>query len=36
MIDGSLFEKVEQIAREIKGSSLPFGGIQLILCGYVC
>ena len=35
MIDGELFEKVEHIARTLKGDERPFGGIQLILCGYV-
>ena len=35
MIDGELFEKVEHIARTIKEDERPFGGIQLVLCGYV-
>jgi ATP-dependent DNA helicase PIF1 len=33
MISGSFFEKLEKIAREVRGNSQPFGGIQLILCG---
>lgn len=33
MIDGGLFDKVEEIARVIKNNSLPFGGIQLIATG---
>ena len=35
MIDGELFEKVEHIARTIKQDERPFGGIQLVLCGFV-
>lgn len=33
MLDGSLFDKIEFIARRMKGNDYPFGGIQLILCG---
>jgi len=33
MLSGSLFDKLEQIAREMKNSNQPFGGIQLILIG---
>jgi ATP-dependent DNA helicase PIF1 len=33
MIDGKLFDKLEILARIIRGSGKPFGGIQLILCG---
>lgn len=33
MISGQLFDKLEEIARRVKGNNLPFGGIQLILCG---
>ncbi|KAJ4455383.1 putative ATP-dependent DNA helicase PIF1 [Paratrimastix pyriformis] len=33
MLDGDLFDKLEQVAREVRGSDLPFGGIQLVLCG---
>ncbi|KAK7603114.1 hypothetical protein V9T40_003113 [Parthenolecanium corni] len=33
MIDGDYFEKVEQIARAVRKSNDPFGGIKLILCG---
>jgi hypothetical protein len=33
MIDGVMFEKLEQLARELRHNSAPFGGIQLILCG---
>ncbi|CAG8653065.1 9740_t:CDS:2, partial [Ambispora gerdemannii] len=29
---GNLFDKLEIIARQIKGSDKPFGGIQLIIC----
>jgi ATP-dependent DNA helicase PIF1 len=33
MLEGGLFDKVEAIARDIRRSSLPFGGIQVVLCG---
>ncbi|AAS52811.1 AER128Wp [Eremothecium gossypii ATCC 10895] len=33
MIDGELLDKLDYIARKIKKSKAPFGGIQLILCG---
>jgi ATP-dependent DNA helicase PIF1 len=33
MLDQSLFEKLEAIARSVRGDQRPFGGIQLILCG---
>jgi ATP-dependent DNA helicase PIF1 len=33
MIDGRLFDKLEQLARMIRQVELPFGGIQLIVCG---
>ncbi|XP_044759839.1 ATP-dependent DNA helicase PIF1 [Coccinella septempunctata] len=33
MIDAEYFEKVETVARKIRKSDKPFGGIQLILCG---
>lgn len=33
MIDGRFFDKLEQLARRIRESIKPFGGIQLILCG---
>jgi len=33
MISGELFDKLEYIARVVRGSSQPFGGIQIILCG---
>ncbi|KAI1282083.1 ATP-dependent DNA helicase PIF1 [Halotydeus destructor] len=33
MVDGDFFDKLEQIARTVRNSTLPFGGIQLILCG---
>lgn len=31
MLDGFLFDKLELIARKIRNSNLPFGGIQVIL-----
>eukprot|EP01080_Neovahlkampfia_damariscottae_P005800 gene5800-9623_t len=33
MLSGELFDKVEYIARRIRNSSSPFGGIQVILVG---
>jgi hypothetical protein len=34
MIDGILFDKIEQIARRVKRNQQPFGGIQVnMLCG---
>ncbi|CAG5135099.1 unnamed protein product [Candidula unifasciata] len=33
MVDGDLFDKLETVARIIRKSDQPFGGIQLILCG---
>jgi len=33
MIDGNYFKKLEAVARIVKGSDKPFGGIQLILTG---
>lgn len=33
MVDGEFFEKLEAVARVMKKSDQPFGGIQLIICG---
>lgn len=33
MVDGELFDKLEEIARVVRDNDQPFGGIQLILCG---
>lgn len=33
MLDGRLFDKLEEIGRIVRGSHRPFGGIQLILSG---
>lgn len=33
MVDGDLFDKLEQIARTIRNNGRPFGGIQLIITG---
>ncbi|KAJ1522289.1 hypothetical protein ONE63_002588 [Megalurothrips usitatus] len=33
MVDGRFFDKLEYIAREVRGNDRPFGGIQLVLCG---
>lgn len=36
MISGELFDKIEYIARMVRKSKKPFGGIQLILSGDFC
>ncbi|KAK0133106.1 ATP-dependent DNA helicase PIF1 [Merluccius polli] len=33
MVDAPLFDKLEAIARSVRRSTEPFGGIQLIVCG---
>jgi len=33
MLDGRVFDKLERLARIIRGNSLPFGGIQLVVSG---
>jgi ATP-dependent DNA helicase PIF1 len=33
MLDGDLFDTLEEVARSARGCTLPFGGLQLILCG---
>ncbi len=33
MVDGEMFDKLELIARKIRGSGKPFGGIQLVITG---
>ena len=33
MVDGELFDKLEQIARILRGKGQPFGGIQLVVTG---
>ncbi|PRW58054.1 ATP-dependent DNA helicase PIF1 [Chlorella sorokiniana] len=33
MMDGRLFDALEHVARKVRGSNAPFGGIQLILSG---
>jgi len=33
MLDGGLLDKLEEVARRVRGNQRPFGGIQLILCG---
>ena len=33
MVDGDLFDKLEFIAKKIRGNGKPFGGIQLIITG---
>ncbi|KAF5375013.1 hypothetical protein D9758_000091 [Tetrapyrgos nigripes] len=36
MLDGRLFDKLEEIARRVREDDRPFGGIQLILSGDFC
>jgi ATP-dependent DNA helicase PIF1 len=33
MLDGELFDKLEHVARIVRRSKQPFGGMQLVLCG---
>ncbi len=33
MLEGGFFDKLESVARRVRGDERPFGGIQLILCG---
>jgi len=33
MLEGYLFQALERVARTIRRNKLPFGGIQLVLCG---
>lgn len=33
MVDGDLFDKLEQIARQLRNNGRPFGGIQLVITG---
>ena len=33
MVDGDLFDKLEEIARNIRNNGRPFGGIQLVITG---
>ncbi|KAJ5120341.1 uncharacterized protein N7515_009729 [Penicillium bovifimosum] len=33
MVDGDLFDKLEEIARRIRNNGRPFGGIQLVITG---
>lgn len=33
MIDAELFDKLDYIARVVRGRNCPFGGVQLVCCG---
>lgn len=33
MVDGDLFDKLEEIARKLRNNGRPFGGIQLVVTG---
>ena len=36
MIDAEFFDKLEAVARSVRRNRMPFGGIQLVLCGDFC
>jgi ATP-dependent DNA helicase PIF1 len=36
MISCDLFDKIEYIARKVRQTDEPFGGIQVIICGDFC
>ena len=36
MLDQDLFEKLDAIAKKVRRSSLPFGGMQVVFCGDFC
>ena len=33
MIEAQFFDKLNALAKSMRGNELPFGGIQIILCG---
>ena len=33
MVDAKLFDLVEEVARHVRNSDEPFGGIKIVLCG---
>ena len=33
MLDGDLFDLLEEVARRVRGNERPFGGLQLVVCG---
>ena len=33
MVSGDLLDKVEYVARQVRGIPKPFGGVQIVLCG---
>ena len=33
MLDGDVFDLLEEVARRVRGDTRPFGGLQLIICG---
>ena len=33
MVEGDYFDKLEVVAKAVRRSKEPFGGIQLVLCG---
>ena len=36
MVDAEFFDKLEGVARSVRRNRMPFGGIQLVLCGDFC
>ena len=33
MVDADLFDKLDYVARVVRGKDSPFGGVQLVCCG---
>lgn len=33
MVDAELFDKLDYVARVVRGKNVPFGGVQLVCCG---
>lgn len=33
MVEGEFFDKLAEIAKDVRASKKPFGGIQLVICG---
>ncbi len=35
MLDGALFDALEAVAREVRSSDAPFGGLQLVTAAHI-
>ena len=33
MIEADFFNKLNELAKAVRGNDMPFGGIQIVLCG---